>query len=213
MENYPSKNNRNLSRILRLRWIWAVGGLGILLALILISIPWGMGYGIERYFLANGADQVNVEDIDFNPFTRRLVVKNLIVYVDNEKVLNISEARFALAWFPFFNKRFILEKVELTDSTAVMEELPDGRWRVGGFLPTPSESQPSALTWGFGISELQIRFSRLKFNSPKLTSELRIDQAQLTRLRSCSSAISRRRIQHRSNSYTQWKRTIQPYFN
>ena len=184
MEDRHSKNNRKTRRILRLRWLWIIGGLGVLLALILISIPLGISYGIERYFIANGADQVNVEDVDFNPFTRRIVIKNLIVHVHKEKVLNISEARFSFAWFPFFNKRFILKKVELDNSTLVMEELPDGRWRMGGFLPASSKDKPSALTWGFGISELQVRIGLLKLRSPQLTSELKIDQARLTRLRS-----------------------------
>jgi len=184
MEDRPSRNNRNLKRIVRWRWIWAVGCFGILLALILISIPWGMRYGIERYFLANGADQVKVEDIDFNFFTRRIVVKNMLVYVNNEQALNISEARLFISWTPFFNKRFILQKVELSNATVVIEELPDGRWRMGGLLAAPAEGEPSALTWGFGIGELQIRIGLLKLRSPQLASELKIDQARLAHLRS-----------------------------
>ena len=153
MENRNSKNNSKIRRILRLRWIWFIVGFGVLVALILISMPFGMDYGIERYFLANGADQVDVEDVDFNPFTRRLVVKNLIAKVGNEQVLNVSEAVFTLSWSPFFKKRFLLEKVDLNNSTVMMEELPDGRWRIGGFLPAPSADKSSASSWGFGLTE------------------------------------------------------------
>ena len=119
-----------------------------------------MDYGIERYFLANDADQVDVEDVDFNPFTRRLVVKNLIAKVGNEQVLNVSEAVFTLSWSPFFKKRFLLEKADLNNSTITMEELPDGRWRIGGFLPTPSADKLSASSWGLGLAELQIKIAR-----------------------------------------------------
>jgi hypothetical protein len=73
MEDRNSKDNGKLRRILRLRWIWVIVGFGVLIALILISMPIGMDYGIERYFLASGADEADVADVDFNPFTRGLV--------------------------------------------------------------------------------------------------------------------------------------------
>jgi len=184
MEDRHSQNNRKTRRILRLRWLWIVSGLGVLLALILIAIPLGMSYGIERYFIANGADHVNVGDVDFNPFTRRIVIKNLIVHVHKEKVLSISEARFSFAWFPFFNKRFILKKVELDNSILVMEELPDGRWRIGGLALTTAEDKYDARPWGFGLIAVQVHNSRVKFRSMQLTSELSIEQARLERLRS-----------------------------
>ena len=70
--------------------------------------------------------------------TRRLVVENMVVKVGTEQTLNISEASFTLSWTSFFKKRFHLEKVDLNNATITMEELPDGRWRIGGLLPTPS---------------------------------------------------------------------------
>ena len=183
MENHNLKNNSRLRRILRLWWIWVTVGFAVLVALILISIPFGMDYQIESYFLANGADQADLEDVDFNPFTRRLTVKNLAVEVDNEQVLNVSEAGFTLSWSAFFKKRFLLEKIDLNNSTIVMEELPDGRWRIGGLSPAPSEAKPSASSWGFGLTELQIQNGLVKFRSSQLTSELSVEQARLTRLR------------------------------
>jgi hypothetical protein len=183
MEERNSRNNSKLRRILRLRWAWVIVGFGVLVALILILTPFGMDYEIESYFLANGADQTDVEDVDFNPFTRRLVVKNLIVKVGAEQVLKVSEADFTLSWSPFFKKRFLLEKVKLDNSTITMEEIPDGRWRIGGLLPTPSEDKSVASAWGFGLVELQIQNSLVKFRSAQLISELRVEQARLTRLR------------------------------
>ncbi len=183
MENHNLKNNSRLRRILRLWWIWVTVGFAVLVALILISIPFGMDYQIKSYFLANGADQADVEDVDFNPFTRRLVVENLVVKVGTEQALNISEASFILSWSSFFKKHFLLEKADLNNSIIMMEELPDGRWRIGGLSPAPSAAKSSASPWGFGLTELQIQNSLVKFRSSRLTSELRVEQARLTRLR------------------------------
>ena len=184
MENRNSKNNSKLRRILRFRWIWVIVGFGVLVALILTSIPFGMDYEIEHYFLANGADQTDVEDVDFNPFTRRLVIKNLIVKVGNEQVLNVSEAGFTLSWSPFFKKHFLLKKVDLNNSTITMEELPDGRWRIGGLLPAPPEDKSTDTSWRFGLAELQIQNSQVRIRSSQLTTDLKIEQSRLTGLRS-----------------------------
>jgi hypothetical protein len=184
MEGRNSKNNSSFRRIVRHRWIWVIAGLGALVALILISMPFGLDYGIKRYFLANGADQVDLQDVDFNPFTRRLVIKKLIVKAGKEKVLSVSEAGFTLSWTPFFKKRFLLKKVDLNNSTILMEQLPDGRRRIGGLLLTPSGPKSIASSWRFGLAELQIQNSRMKFRSAQLASELKIDQLRLTRLSS-----------------------------
>jgi outer membrane protein OmpA-like peptidoglycan-associated protein len=173
-----------LVNLLRKRILWILFGLALLGTLLLIAMPFGIEYGFKRYLLSQGADQADLADVDFNPFTRRLVVKNLIVKAGAEQVLNVSEAGLTLSWFPFFRKRFVLEKVDLSNSTITVEEMPDGRWRIGGLLPATSENKSTAPSWGFGLAALQIQNSRVKLRSAPLTAELKIEQARLTRLRS-----------------------------
>jgi hypothetical protein len=172
-----------LVNLLRKRILWILFGLALFGTLLLIAMPLGIEYGFKRYLLSQGVE-ASVKDVDFNPFTRRLVVKNLIVKVGTEQVLNVFEAGFTLSWSPFFKKRFVLRKVDLINSTITIEELPDGRWQIGGLLPTPSEDKSTATSWGFGLAELQIQNSLLKLRSAQLTTELKIKQAHLTRLRS-----------------------------
>jgi len=182
--NRPTKNvNRLIVNLLRKRILWILFGLALFGLLLLITMPLGIEYGFKRYLLSQGVDQIYLEDVDFNLFTQRLAVKNLTVEVDKEQVLNISEADFTLSWSSFFKKRFLLEKVDLNNSTITVEELPDGRWRIGGFSPPPSAAQSPASSWGYGLRELQIQNILLKFRSSQLTSELKVEQARLTRLR------------------------------
>ena len=182
------KTNNNadnvLVNLLRKRILWILFGLALFGTLLLIAMPFGIEYGFKRYLLSQGVEQASVKDVDFNPFTGRLVVKNLIVQAGAEQVLNVFEAGFTLSWSPFFRKRFVLEKVDLINSTITIEELPDGRWQIGGLLPTASEDKSAAPSWGFGLAELQIQNSLVKLRSAQLTTELKIKQAHLTRLRS-----------------------------
>ena len=173
-----------LVNLLQKRILWIFFGLALLGTLLLIAMPFGIEYGFKRYLLSQGADQADLEDVDFNPFTRRLVVKNLILKVGAEQVLNVSEAGFTLSWSPFFRKRFVLGKVDLSNSTIIIEEMPDGRWRIGGLLPATSEDKSTGPSWGFGLAELQIQNSLVKLRSAQLATELKIEQARLVRLRS-----------------------------
>ena len=173
-----------LRNILKKRIFWILFGLAVLGALLLIAMPIGMDYGIERYFLTHGAYQTDVEDVDFNPFTRRLVIKDLVVRVGDENILTIARARLRFAWSPFFKKRFLVQEFELSDSDIAIEELPDGRWRIAGLLPEPSSDPSSPSSWGFGLVNLQVRNSRVKLRSMKLISELKVKQARLTGLQS-----------------------------
>jgi hypothetical protein len=179
MEDRNSKNKSKLKRILRHLLIWVIVGFGVLVTLILILMPFGMDYGIERYFLTQGAYQTDVEDVDFDPFTRRLVIKNLIVKVGNENVLTVAKAGFKFAWSPLFKKRFLVQEVDLSDSDIAIEELRDGRWRIAGLLPGPSADTSSASSWGFGLVKLQVHNSRVKLRSAQFTSELSVEQARM----------------------------------
>ncbi|MGD2186442.1 MAG: DUF748 domain-containing protein [Desulfobacterales bacterium] len=183
MKKRSKKTDNILIIMLRKRILWILFGLALLGTLLLIAMPLGLDYGIERYFLSHGADQMDMEDVDFNPFTRRLVLKNLNIKVGKENVLNVSEAGFTFAWSSFFKKRFLIEKIDLSNSFIAIEELPDGHWRIGGLSATPSEDKSTASSWGFGLIELQVQNSSVKFRSAQLTSELSVEQARLTRLR------------------------------
>jgi hypothetical protein len=100
------KADNVLENLLKKRIFWILFGLALIGTLLLIAIPIGMDYGIERYFITHGAYQTDVEDVDFNPFTRRLVIKNLTVKAGNENILTIAKAGFKFSWSPLFKNGF-----------------------------------------------------------------------------------------------------------
>ena len=50
---------------LKKRIIWILFGLALIGTLLLIAMPIGIDYGIERYFITHGAYQTDMEDVDF----------------------------------------------------------------------------------------------------------------------------------------------------
>ncbi|MGD8942806.1 MAG: hypothetical protein PVJ37_06055, partial [Desulfobacterales bacterium] len=121
-------------------------GLALVAGLFIILLPLGIDYEIESYLKDQGADQVSLEDVDFNPLTGRMILKNLSVVIGSQTVLGIPEAILDLEWKPFIKKRFVLKRVTISDTELTVRDFGEGRWQIGGInLPDKSETaEPSA---------------------------------------------------------------------
>ena len=75
--------NKNSSRskaphFLRRNWYWIVFiTIPLLAAAILTAVPYGIDYAAEQWLMSQGLDVASVEDVDFNPFTGKLVFRDL----------------------------------------------------------------------------------------------------------------------------------------
>ncbi len=184
MQEQSSESKSTKKKIHHRVWFWILVGLVVVGTLFFIMLPVGIDYGIERYLENQGADEVIVEDVDFNPFTRRLTLIGMRVKIGTQTTLNIPEATFIIDWSAFIRKRFVLERFNISDTELVIKELSDGRWQIGGIdLPDQKEkSGPSS--WNFGLQQVTVKNSKIKFISSQLSSDLKIDQARISKLSS-----------------------------
>ena len=149
-----------------------------------IMLPVGIDYGIVRYLKGQGADQVSLEDVDFNPITGRMTLTNLSLITGAQTLLKIPQAILNIEWRPFMNKRFVLERFEISNAELTLQALEDGSWQIGGIkLPGKKETSEPA-DWDFGLRQVAVKNSIIKFISPRLSSDLKIDQAQISKLNS-----------------------------
>ena len=179
-----SENTSTQKKISRSGWLWILIIMVMIGVLSLIMLPAGIDYGIVRFLKDQGADQVTLEDVDFNPFTGRLSLKNLSIISDAQNVLLIPQVTLDIAWRPFISKRIVLKRLNVSDLQLTVEELKDGRWQIGGIkLPDTDETDgPSA--WAFGLDQVSIKNSHIKFISSPLSSDLKIEQATISKLNS-----------------------------
>ena len=185
-ETAPKTDRRPILRALfNRRWKKIVAGIIVLVVAALILIPYAIEYGVERLILANGGDAADIEDIDFNPFTGRLALTGLDVTVGGEKHLKISEAEVRLRWWPLFKKRIEAKGIFLSDTEVSIEDLMEGRWRLGGIVATllagSEEEKPSSSPWGIGLRTVSIRNTRINFSMPNFRSTLQVDKWDIER--------------------------------
>jgi hypothetical protein len=184
MQDQFSESKSTKKKILRRVWFWILVGLVVVGTLFFIMLPVGIDYGIEHYLKNQGADEVTLENVNFNPFTGRLTLNGMRVKIGTQTTLKIPEATFIIEWSAFIHKRFVLERFNISDTELIIKELSDGRWQIGGInLPDQKEtSEPSS--WNFGLQQLTVNNSKIKFISSQFTSDLKIEQAKISKLSS-----------------------------
>ena len=160
MQDYSSESTSPEKKILRNIWFWILIGLVFVVVLFFIMLPVGIGYGIERYLKDQGADQVILEDVDFNPITGHITLTNMNVTTGAQTVLKLPKATFKILWTPFIRKRFVLERLTISDMELTVEEFEDGNWRIGGII-IPEKTDPTEpSSWDFSFQEATVISSR-----------------------------------------------------
>jgi outer membrane protein OmpA-like peptidoglycan-associated protein len=184
MQNKSSEKKSTKKKIIHSARFWFLLGLMVFAVLFFTMLPVGMDYGIERYLKDQGADQVSLADVDFNPITGRVTLTNLAVIIGKRTALQIQEATTIIRWTPFLRKRLVLQQLKISDTKLIVEELENGGWQVGGInIPQQTEAGEQS-AWGFSLQEATIDNSRIEFISPRLKSSLAIDNAKISRLTS-----------------------------
>jgi len=188
MKENENSNRGKAPHFLRRNWYWIVFiTIPLLAAAILTAVPYGIDYAAEQYLMSHGVDVARVGDVDFNPFTGKLVLRDLRATVADAQVLHVPEATLRLHWRPLFNKRAHIEKLSIKDTTVIIDHNEKGRWRIGGLALAAAEAVAAKSTesaWGFTLNQLEIRNSQVEHLLGALKLKLTVDKATMSRLRS-----------------------------
>lgn len=183
MSDEPTaKQPANAAPRRRRPWLRAIIVLLALFGLSIAALPYGIGYGLQWWLKKQGAAEAQVTDVDFNPFTGRLVIRGLRSGAGEAGALQLREARLRLAWRPLWHRRVYLEEVALSDGMITGERLDDGGWRIAGLVFAGETGTTPA--WGLGIGDLHITKLRLGYRGPGPRTVVDITQARLTHLAS-----------------------------
>ena len=164
----------------------------IVVMVVLTLLPYGIEYGIVRALHDQGAEDASVENVDFNPFTGRLIVQDLSIREGSSTPFIISDLEMQISWLSLFGKKIYLQKLALNKLNISIEQLNDSGWKIGGISIPGEKSEPQEAApekpapsqWGFGIEDLAIRSSHIKFRGMDLESELDISALDILNIKS-----------------------------
>ncbi len=169
------------------RWLRRTAILAAVVAAVLVLLPYGIRWGLQHWLLSHGADAAHIEDVDFNPFTGHLTVHNAEIVTAGKPQLTLAEATAHLDWLPLWHRRVRIRALDLHGLHATLTRSDDNQWSVGGIrLETPTDSHASdgGTPWGFALDRLGVNDAELRYQEPRLTSDLVITRASLEGLTS-----------------------------
>jgi hypothetical protein len=179
--NSITKNASPPKGLLGQGWVRVIAGIAMLLALLLVLTPYLMSWSAKDWLLENGADHVEVQDIDFNPFTGVVVVKQLKVRADDRDTLDIPRLLLDIDWGPLFSRKVRINTVTIDGVQLTVDVSPDGELQIAGIKLAEGETghEEAGAPWDFGIVELNIRSTVIDYHDPDIRLETEINELTL----------------------------------
>lgn len=156
----------------------------IIVAAILIGMPFGIQYGVIKALKDAGSQQVELKDVDFNPFTGVLVLKKLSATSGKSPELKFSLLSVEIDWLPLFKKQLLIKALHLKDSSVDIQQLEDKTVKIAGIiLPKAAEDTSSEKSaWGVGIAGVHFTNNHINIKSPTFATTVKIDDLALAQL-------------------------------
>jgi hypothetical protein len=175
--------NKNSGAAPRKRWLWLPAAAAFMVLVLLLSVPFGISWVLKDWLLENGAGQVEISDIDFNPFTGIATVELLNIRVGKLNTLVIPRLMLAIDWSPFLDRRIHVRTVTLDGANMLVEQDAGGGITVGGIEIEDEAAEDAQVdAWGYGVIELNITNSVIDYRSPDLQLKVEIHDLALTDL-------------------------------
>lgn len=166
-------------------WVVVLASLAVLFLLLLVVLPYGISYGLHQWLLANGGEDVQLEDIDFNVFTGRATVTDLNVIANGQARLVIPNLEIDVDWMPLFSRHVAAKAIAFDGVDITIIQAADGSLRIGGIsLPATEDKveEAAAEPWGFGLEELEIINTTITYQSPDIQLVTHFEDLTLSHL-------------------------------
>ena len=167
-----------------------------ILGVILAVTPLLISQQLQKWVLANGADRVTVQNVDFNPFTAELGLYDIEIERSGYRSFLLPELELKARWKDIFQRRFVIEKVSLNGVQLTVDRSLPRQERVGGILlkklirQGANEPEPGAQDkpWYVQLQELQLKDFKLVYKDPVLQSVIDVEALSLSNLDTDPSA-------------------------
>ena len=156
------------------------GILGLLLVLLVLT-PYIIGWVATGWLRDNGAGKVELQDIDFNPFTGVVVIEQLRVRKQDRDTLYIPGLMLDLDWQPLLSRKVHIKKARIDGVHLSIDESPDGELQIAGIALAGGEAggNETVEPWAYGIDELSIQNTVIDYRTPDLQLKTEIHDLAL----------------------------------
>ena len=164
---------------------WVLIGLAGLFAAGLVLLPYGVKWYLEGWLLDRGVVNVDIGDVDINPFTGAFAIQSL-EFEDETGQHRAGHAALNLNWTDLVNRRIRLSRVEVRDAELKIRRTESEGWVIGTIVVSAQEAVEEAERtevesgWGFGIDQLSLEDIAIDFRDPLIVRNFVVDEASLS---------------------------------
>lgn len=113
----------------------------VLLLVVLIAVtPKLIGWQLQKWLIANGADQATITNIDFNPFTGQARLEGMSIHAGGEDTLELDTLQAAIEWGPLFEQRVMLSAVRIDGLYLLVDVSDPAQPVIAGIRPPATDS-------------------------------------------------------------------------
>ena len=170
-------------------WVLTAAAVSLILGILISALlPLGIQWGIKKALIEMGAESVEVENIDFNAFTGRIVVFGLEFNGPEEGSLTLDRVIVDLDFVPAWKKRIRARHVSVIGLTLDVVQPESGEFAIGGFpltMPAKKEEtseggEKAGNPWGVGLSSLDLNDIHVRLSAFGVKELITLDRAQLS---------------------------------
>lgn len=103
----------------------------VLLIILLLLTPELIRWRLISDYQARGADQVTIENVDFNPFTGRLMLQGISIKTDSHTDFSAQTIEATISWSAFLYQDIVINAVR-TEQIHIKVRKIDKHWRIAG---------------------------------------------------------------------------------
>ncbi len=185
-----NNNKTSAKPVWKRRWFRVVSITAIVLVLILAVLPFVISNSMKSWLLENGADNVAIENIDFNPITGTIAVYGLDVRIDDKPVVTNAMVYLDVSLTALFKKAVVIKAATIDKLEINIEQTADGRIRIGSLMIDPGKATDEEtkneiegeISWWLGLEKVTLNESVVRYTSPQLTTVLFLDSVSLQNL-------------------------------
>lgn len=173
-------------------WKWRIFlALFLFVGLFLTLLPVAAKYYLASWLTENGADTVEISDIDINLFTGTVSLKGIDVRKGEKVVFEDSDIMVDIGIKSLLKKEVLIENAGLKDVIIDIEQSSEGKLRVASYStmssaeeegrPQPKEIEPVSDPWTFTANKITLENVDVRYAMPDLETNTHINHLSLER--------------------------------
>ena len=152
---------------------WTFSILSIVVAVVLLGLPYLIKFETIKWLQTHGAGQAHIDDIDLNLFAGTFQIDSLVVQTNSETPLRIWQLGGDIKILDLLDKRATIQSLWLYGGHLSVIENEDGGLTIGGIkipmsIPATETAPTDQSDWKFGLNTIVLANTTVEYHAPHL---------------------------------------------